>query len=96
MGASSRQRIGPRQIRRGRKCRTEVTSSERGRHHADAGSGRRIAIPPGETHELARGGDHVMFMDPKREVKEGDRMTVTLTFYQAGEATVDIRVDNAE
>ncbi|HQU70348.1 MAG TPA: hypothetical protein PLI43_19430 [Albidovulum sp.] len=37
-----------------------------------------------------------MFMDPKREVKEGDRMTVTLTFYQAGEATVDIRVDNAE
>lgn len=55
-----------------------------------------IVIPAGTTHELARGGDHVMFMGLKREVKEGDTLTVTLTFEHAGEVTVDIPVDNAK
>lgn len=55
-----------------------------------------IVIPAGQSHELARGGDHVMFMGLKREVKEGDTVTVTLTFEHAGEVKVDIPVDNAE
>lgn len=55
-----------------------------------------IAIPAGETHELARGGDHVMFMGLTRAVKDGDTVMLTLTFEHAGEVTVDIPVDNAE
>lgn len=55
-----------------------------------------IAIPAGATHELARGGDHVMFMGLTRAVKEGDTVTVTLTFEHAGEVKVDIPVSNAE
>jgi periplasmic copper chaperone A len=53
-----------------------------------------FVIPAGETHELKRGGDHVMLMGPTRKVKDGDTITVTLTFEHAGDVTVEIPVDN--
>ncbi len=53
-----------------------------------------IAIPAGGTHALARGGDHVMFMGLKRDLVQGETITVTLTFENAGAMTVDIPIDN--
>lgn len=51
-------------------------------------------LPAGETHELARGGDHVMLMGLTRELKQGDSFSLTLTFEKAGEVTLDVTVDN--
>lgn len=53
-----------------------------------------IALPAGEMHELARGGDHVMLMGLTQELKDGDSFPLTLIFEQAGEITVDAVVDN--
>lgn len=55
-----------------------------------------IAIPAGTTHELARGGDHIMLMGLTRGLKEGDKIALTLTFEHAGEVAVEVPVDNAE
>jgi copper(I)-binding protein len=54
-----------------------------------------FAIPAGGTHELKRGGDHVMLMGPTRKLQDGDTISVTLTFEHAGDVTVEIPVDNA-
>lgn len=47
-----------------------------------------LTIKPGETVELKPGGFHMMFMDIKQPLKQGDTMKATLTFEKAG--TVDI------
>jgi len=52
-----------------------------------------LAIAPGETALLARGGDHVMLMGLRRPLEQGDTVTVTLTFENAGDLTVEIPVD---
>jgi len=54
-----------------------------------------IALPGGEMHELARGGDHVMLLGLTQVLKDGDTFPLTLTFEQAGEVTVEAVVDNA-
>jgi len=69
--------------------------------HIDAGNGvmqmRKVedgfAVPAQGVHMLARGGDHIMFMGLTRQIKDGDMITVTLTFEKAGEMTVEIPVD---
>ena len=53
-----------------------------------------IEIPAGETHELARGGDHVMLMGLTETLEDGSEIEVTLTFEEAGEVTLVIPVDN--
>lgn len=50
-------------------------------------------IPAGETHLLARGGDHVMFMGLTRAVAHGDAVSLTLTFEKAGEIELEVPVD---
>ena len=52
-----------------------------------------FAIPAGETHALARGGDHVMFMGLTQPFEHGEEIEVTLVFEQAGEITVMIPID---
>ncbi|MHB8275476.1 MAG: copper chaperone PCu(A)C [Dermatophilaceae bacterium] len=37
-----------------------------------------FVIPPGGTHQLAPGGDHIMVMDIKRPIRPGDMVDVTL------------------
>lgn len=69
--------------------------------HKDMGGGvmkmmhveEGFAIPAGETHMLARGGDHVMFMGLKKGMAQGDTVEVTLTFEKAGDVVVQIPVD---
>lgn len=53
-----------------------------------------IALEPGASHRLARGGDHVMFMGLAESWETGDTIPVTLTFETAGEVEVEIPVDN--
>lgn len=52
-----------------------------------------FAVPAGEEHALARGGDHVMFMGLKEPLKHGEVVEVTLTFENAGDVVVEIPVD---
>ena len=54
-----------------------------------------IALPSGEMHELARGGDHVMLMGLTRALKDGDQFSLTLTFEKAGEVQIEATIDNA-
>lgn len=69
--------------------------------HKDMGDGvmkmmeveEGFAIPGGGMHALARGGDHIMFMGLTEPFEQGEIVTVTLTFEQAGEMVVEIPVD---
>ena len=54
-----------------------------------------FAVPAKEGHSLQRGGDHIMLMGLTRELKDGDMISVTLTFEKAGEVVVEVPVDNA-
>jgi copper(I)-binding protein len=54
-----------------------------------------FAIPAGESHSLARGGDHVMLMGLRQPFEQGETISVTLTFENAGDMTVEVPIDNA-
>jgi periplasmic copper chaperone A len=51
-----------------------------------------IAIDPGKTVKLAPGGYHVMLMDLKNQLKQGDKVPVTLQFEKAGKVNVSLDV----
>lgn len=51
-----------------------------------------IPVPAGATVELKPGGLHVMFMDIKQPLKEGETLPITLTFEKAGTVTVDMPI----
>lgn len=53
-----------------------------------------FAIPAGGHHALVRGADHVMFMGLNEVPKQGDMVTVTLTFEKAGDLVIEVPVDN--
>jgi copper(I)-binding protein len=48
-----------------------------------------LEIKPGETIELKPGGYHVMFVDLKQPLKQGEDVSVTLKFAKAG--TVEVK-----
>lgn len=52
-----------------------------------------LTIKPGETVELKPGGFHMMFMDIKQPLKQGDTMKATLTFEKAGNVDVTFNVN---
>jgi copper(I)-binding protein len=52
-----------------------------------------IEIKPGETVELKSGGYHLMFMDLKQPLKQGDTMKATLQFEKAGSLDVNFNVN---
>jgi copper(I)-binding protein len=52
-----------------------------------------FAIPAGGAHSLQRGGDHVMFMGLTAPFEDGETVSVTLVFEQAGEIDVEIPID---
>jgi copper(I)-binding protein len=51
-----------------------------------------LEIKPGQTVELKPGGFHLMFMDLKAGLKEGDAVPGTLVFEKAGTVPVTFRV----
>ena len=52
-----------------------------------------IAAPAGGRAELKPGGLHIMLVGLKRELKAGDKVTLTLTFEEAGaiQVTAEVR-----
>jgi copper(I)-binding protein len=69
--------------------------------HVDSGDGvmkmmhveEGFAIPAGETHSLARGGDHVMLMGLTAPFEDGASIDVTLVFENAGDVVVQVPID---
>ena len=53
----------------------------------------RIAIPSGKT-EFKPGGSHVMFINLKRDLKEGETFALKLVFEKAGEVNLQVKVQN--
>lgn len=53
-----------------------------------------LAIPASGSHELARGGDHVMLMGLTETLEEGTTVPLILVFENAGEISVAVTVDN--
>ena len=51
-----------------------------------------LPIPPGETVELKPSSLHIMFMQLKNPLKEGDRFKAVLTFEKAGKITIEFAV----
>ncbi|MEP1443446.1 MAG: copper chaperone PCu(A)C [Hyphomicrobiales bacterium] len=52
-----------------------------------------IEIPAGGEVILKPGGDHVMFMGLKEQLKEGEKRSVSLTFEKAGKVEVTFKVN---
>jgi copper(I)-binding protein len=52
-----------------------------------------LEIKPGETVELKSGGYHLMFMDLKQPLKQGDTFKAKLQFEKAGSLDVDFNVN---
>ncbi|MGL4573778.1 MAG: copper chaperone PCu(A)C [Burkholderiaceae bacterium] len=53
----------------------------------------RIDIPAGKTVELKPGSFHIMFINLKAPLKQGEKIPLTLVFEKAGEVKVDMQVD---
>jgi copper(I)-binding protein len=51
-----------------------------------------LEIKPGQTIELKPGSFHVMFMDLKHQLKEGDKINGTLVFARAGTVNVEFTI----
>ena len=54
-----------------------------------------LPIAPGQTVTLAPGGYHIMLVHLNRDLAEGDKVPVTLTFETAGKIAVDAFVVKA-
>ena len=53
-----------------------------------------IAVPAGGMHALKRGADHVMMMGLDGALEQGSTISLTLTFEQAGDITIEVPVNN--
>ena len=51
-----------------------------------------LPVPAGATVDLKPGGFHIMFMDLKQPLVEGETVTVTLTFEKAGSVDVPLMI----
>src|SRR5437867_10890923 len=51
-----------------------------------------LAIEPGKTVKLAPGGYHLMLFDLKSQLKQGDKVPVTLQFEKAGKVKLSLDV----
>jgi copper(I)-binding protein len=51
-----------------------------------------LTIEPGKTVKLAPGGYHLMMLDLKTPLKQGDKVPVTLEFEKAGKVTLSLDV----
>lgn len=54
-----------------------------------------MTIPPGGTHDLKRGGDHIMLMEPAAPLAQGQEIALTLDFGACGKVPLSVTIDNA-
>jgi periplasmic copper chaperone A len=57
-----------------------------------------LAVEPGKTVKLAPGGYHLMLMDLKAPLKQGEKLPITLDFEKAGkvQVTLDVQAVGAQ
>jgi copper(I)-binding protein len=55
----------------------------------------RLAVPPHGRAVLQPGGNHLMLMHPNRQLRQGDRVTLTLHFAHAGTLALSVPVVSA-
>jgi len=53
-----------------------------------------LTIDPGKTVKLAPSGYHLMIMDLKSPLKQGEKLPITLEFEKAGKVTVTLDVES--
>ncbi len=53
----------------------------------------KLGIPAGGSALLKPSGDHIMLLDLKAPLKEGDLLPITLVFEKAGEVKIDATVE---
>lgn len=53
-----------------------------------------VEVPAGAKVEFKPGGYHIMFMELKQQLKQGESMKGTLTFEKAGTVDVEFKVDS--
>lgn len=53
-----------------------------------------VEVPAGAKVEFKPGGYHIMFMELKQQLKQGEMMKGTLTFEKAGSVDVEFKVDS--
>jgi copper(I)-binding protein len=53
-----------------------------------------LVIDPGKTVKFAPGGNHLMLMDLKTPLKQGDKVPLTLQFEKAGKVNVSLDVQS--
>ncbi|WP_410218210.1 copper chaperone PCu(A)C [Paracoccus sp. (in: a-proteobacteria)] len=53
-----------------------------------------ITVPPGEAHQMNRGGEHVMLLGLAQPLKDGDTVALTLDFGDCGTESAEAVVDN--
>ena len=53
-----------------------------------------IPLAAGAMHAFERGGDHVMLMGLTQDLMDGDTLSLTLIFEQAGEVEIQVPVDS--
>ena len=83
--------------------RSEVAKRVELHTHIDKGEGVMqmtqieggIAILAGESHMMKRGGDHVMLMGLNDSLVDGETITITFEFENAGDLIVEIPIDSA-
>ncbi|MBX9907875.1 MAG: copper chaperone PCu(A)C [Beijerinckiaceae bacterium] len=51
-----------------------------------------VAVPPGQTLEFKPGGLHLMLVDLKAPLKQGDKVKATLVFERAGTVAIELQV----
>jgi copper(I)-binding protein len=52
-----------------------------------------VNLAPGALVEFKPGGYHIMLLDLKQELEEGQNVPLTLTFAKAGTIQVDVRIE---
>jgi copper(I)-binding protein len=55
---------------------------------------REVALPPQRTTIFGPSGLHIMLVDPKPPLRQGETFPLTLTFARAGSVTVDVEVES--
>jgi hypothetical protein len=55
---------------------------------------KTVTIPAGGKFEFVPGGNHLMLMGPKKSLKRGDKVPLTLDFGRDGKLTVNPEVKN--
>lgn len=51
-----------------------------------------VQIPGGDPVEFKPGGLHIMLVDLNRDLKAGDTISLTMSFQNAGNVTIDVFV----